>query len=101
MNQDFQFEEDGNTFYCSVEEPRHAGSAAWWWFRLETGGTTRYAPFEAATSDTKKSVQKRILSYYAELLAIKARPVNPKPFWKKPEPAAPVAVVVPTAAIVD
>lgn len=87
MIKDFEFVDEGRKFYCTVETPRHAGVPPWWWFRLDHEGSTRYAPFEAASTDTKKSVQTRIVAYYAELLAIKARPVHQRPFWQKPTPA--------------
>ena len=100
MIQDFEFVEDGRTFFCSVETPRHAGMPPWWWFHLDDNErSTRHAPFAASPGDTKRSVQTRIIAYYAELLAIKARPVyqrNERPSWQKParvaapaEPAPP------------
>ena len=71
---------------------------AWWWFRLDTEQNTRYAPFEASPDDTQKSVERRVLAYYAELLAIKARPVHQRPKWNgpggfrgPPKPAEPAA----------
>jgi hypothetical protein len=85
VTKDFEFVEAGRTFYCSVEAPRHAGMPPWWWFRLDTGKSTRYAPFEASAKDTKQSVQARIVAYYAEVLAIEARPVHQRPVWRKPE----------------
>ncbi len=85
---EFQFVEAGQTFYCSVETPRLEGMAPWWWFRLDSSGSTRYAPFEASASDTEQSVRRRIIAYYAELLAIQARPAYQRPAWRKPEPAA-------------
>jgi len=88
VTKDFEFTHAGNTFICTVEQPRHAGMAPWWWFRLASETSTRYAPFEALPGDTKQSVQKRIIEYYAQLLEIKARPVHQRPFWRKPEPAA-------------
>ena len=75
---------EGLTFHCSVEAPLHAGMPPWWWFRVDTGKTTRHAPFAASAKDTKESVQKRIIQYYAELLAIQARPVHQRPVWRKP-----------------
>jgi len=81
---DFEFVDGGRTFFCSVEVPSQAGMAPWWWFRLDTGTTTRYAPFEAAAGDTRQSVQSRIIAYYAALLAIEARPAYQKPAWRKP-----------------
>jgi hypothetical protein len=85
----FEFEDGGRQFTCTVETPSHAGMPPWWWFSVASeGGTTRYAPFEAVSSDTKKSVQARIVAYYEEVLAIKARPVHPRPQWQRPAPAA-------------
>jgi len=93
LTQEFEFEDAGRKFYCVVEAPYHAGMPPWWWFRLETEGTTRYAPFAASPKDTKQSVQERIVAYYAEVLAIKARPVHQRPVWQKPaRPAAPASV---------
>ncbi len=87
MIQDFEFVNDGQTFFCTMEAPRHAGMPPWWWFRLESRDrNTRYAPFAASPKDTKESVKKRILAYYTELLAIEARPVRPayQRTWQKP-----------------
>ncbi|HEX9084970.1 MAG TPA: hypothetical protein VF836_09550 [Gemmatimonadaceae bacterium] len=92
---DFEFVDGGRTFYCSVEVPGHTGMPPWWWFRPGTETTTRYAPFEASASDTKRSVQTRIVAYYAELLAIEARPVHQRPAWKKPERPAPPGELIP------
>lgn len=101
MISDFEFEDEGRKFTCSVETPRHAGMPPWWFFSVATeNGTTRYAPFEAAPGDTKKSVQARIIKHYEEVLAIKARPVHPRPVWQKPmrppapQPTEAVAVAV-------
>lgn len=92
---EFEFVEAGRRFFCSVETPRSAGMSPWWWFRVDTGGTTRYAPFEASANDTESSVRRRILAYYEELLAIEARPVRQRPAWQKPvRPDAP-AVAAP------
>lgn len=103
MTKDFEFMDAGRTFYCSVEAPRHAGMPPWWWFRVDVDATTtRYAPFAASPDDTKKSVQERIIVYYAELLAIKARPVHQRQAWQRPERPAPAAdgsiATVPAAA---
>lgn len=94
---DFEFVDAGRTFYCSVEAPGRTGMPPWWWFRLDSGTSTRYAPFEASATDTKKSVQARIVAYYAQLLAIEARPVHQRPVWKKPERSAPPSEPVPAA----
>ena len=91
MTQDFEFVDAGRTFFCTVEAPRHAGMPPWWWFRLDNSETTRYAPFEAKPTDTKQSVQKRVIAYYAEVLAIKARPVHQRPTWQRPVRVPPPA----------
>ena len=89
VTKDFEFEDAGRKFFCSVEVPRQAGMMPWWWFRLGTAETTRYAPFEASANDTQESVQARIIEYYAALLATEARPVHQRPVWQKPNRAAP------------
>jgi hypothetical protein len=88
---EFEFVDEGRTFFCSVEVPRREGMTPWWWFQLDSREGTRYAPFEASASDTRKSVQARIVAYYAELLAIEARPVHQRPAWRKPERPASAA----------
>ena len=98
MTKDFEFEDGGLTFSCTVEAPLHAGMPPWWWFRVDTGESTRYAPFEALATDTKKSVQPRIVAYYEQVLAIKARPVHQRPIWRKPEIVAPTPAAEAVAA---
>ena len=87
MTSEFEFVDGGQTFFCTMEAPRHAGMPPWWWFRLESRDrNTRYAPFAASPKDTRESVKKRIIAYYTELLAIEARPVRPayQRTWQKP-----------------
>ena len=95
MMKEFEFVDAGRKFYCSVEVPGQTGMPPWWWFRLDTGTGTRYAPFEASPTDTKKSVQARIVAYHAQLLAIEARPAYQRPAWKKPEPSSPPGEIIP------
>jgi hypothetical protein len=97
----FEFEDGGRKFFCTVEVPGQTGMPPWWWFRLDTEASTRYAPFEASPSDTKQSVQKRIVAYYAELLAIQARPAYQRPVWKKPERPTPAGEVTPALSPVS
>lgn len=85
MPTEFEFVDSGRKFFCSVEVPSRSGMTAWWWFRVDSAPTTRYAPFEATAKDTRQSVQARIIAYYEQLLAIQARPAYQKPPWKKPE----------------
>jgi hypothetical protein len=100
LSQEFEFIENGVKFICSVEAPRHAGMPPWWWFRIDGEANTRHAPFAASASDTKNSVQQRMVAYYAKLLAIKARPVHQRPSWhNRVRPKAPDATT-PNPAIV-
>jgi hypothetical protein len=98
MIREFEFIDAGRKFLCSVEVPRRVGMTAWWWFSLDKEGSTRYAPFEASPSDTKQSVQARIVAYYAERLAIDARPVHQRPAWRKPGSTPPVGSAPPAAS---
>jgi hypothetical protein len=81
----FEFEDQGHTFSCATEVPRHAGLQTWWWFSLDGEVGTRYAPFEHSPDDTQQSVQERISAYYTDLLAIRARPHRDRTFWRKPQ----------------
>jgi hypothetical protein len=92
---DFDFVDGANKFFCSIEVPGQTAMPPWWWFRIEGGTGTRHAPFEARATDTKQSVQTRIIAYYAELLAIEARPAYQRPAWRKPERPTPVGESVP------
>lgn len=100
MTKEFEFVDAGRKFFCSVEAPLHVGMPPWWWFRLETSESTRYAPFEALATDTKQSVQARVVAYYEEVLAIKARPVHQRPVWRKPEMATQSAGISPATSTV-
>lgn len=81
----FEFEDKGRKFSCATDTPSRAGLQTWWWFSLDGEKTTRYAPFEESPDDTKQSVQQRIIAYYGELLAIRARPVRGREYWRKTE----------------
>jgi hypothetical protein len=84
MIKKFEFVDSGRTFACCVEAPLQSRPELWWWFSVSTDDRHRYAPFEAAASDTQAGVRKRILAYYESLLAARARPAaNP---WRRPDP---------------
>ena len=52
---EFEFVDSGLKFFCSVEVPGKSGMPPWWWFRVDTGTTTRYAPFEASPAMLRKA----------------------------------------------
>lgn len=77
----FEFEDGGRTFTCRVEAPRASRPEAWWWFGVSTEDHHRYAPFQAAATDTESSVRSRIVAYYDDLLARRAAPATS--YWRR------------------
>ena len=81
MSETFAFVDQGRTFTCTVERRPSSGADAWWWFHVSTDDHHRYAPFRAESTDTRASVQKRVVQYYEEMLARRAQPaVSP---WQR------------------
>ena len=89
----FDFKDGDLTYTCTIEKRRTPGAEPWWWFGV-SGDGHRYAPFQAASSDTQESVRTRIVTYYREHLERKAMPAVPRQHWAsrgKGAPAAPPA----------
>ena len=82
MIQGFEFEEEGRTYVCCVEARRATPDDAWWWFNV-SGDRQRYAPFQAASADTRKAVQSKIVAFYAGVLEARARPAEPRSHWAR------------------
>ncbi len=76
----FEFEDDGRTYTCTVETTRIAPTEPRWWFAV-TGDRQRYAPFEAGSHDTQKSVRTRIVAFYNDLLFRRAQPAEVRQHW--------------------
>jgi hypothetical protein len=87
----FTFSDGDRTFTCATEaqRPPHT-EVVWWWFRVSTDDRNRYAPFRAASGDTKASVQMRIVAYYDDLLVKRALP--PTSYWQRRQAGADAAV---------
>lgn len=89
---DFAFVDNDRTFTCCVESARHTPAEAWWWFHVSTESHQRHAPFRAATTDTLRNVQARMVAYYDNLLERRAAPAQPR-WGRRPmvsaTPAAP------------
>ena len=93
----FEFTEDGRTFTCERESSPATPGTQWWWLRV-SGDALRYAAFHSKAGDTQASIKPRMVAYYAQVLADRARPPAPRPGWGR-RPGAPVAAVaVPDAA---
>ena len=80
MTKAFNFESGGRKYVCTVEMRKTPPTGNWWWFAV-SDDQQRYAPFETATGDSEKSVQKRIVAYYENLLEVRARPVEARQHW--------------------
>lgn len=91
----FNFVNGGRTYICTVEVRKAAPAGTWWWFAV-SDDQQRYAPFEVEKGDTEKSVQKRIVAYYENVLEVRARPVVPRQHWAhRGRPANPPAPATP------
>lgn len=93
----FQFEDNGKTYKCRVEEPRAPRTGSWWWFDV-SGDGHRYAPFQALTSDTQASVRSRIVTYYSNHITLRTMPAVARQHWaQRRKDAAAAAPVSPPA----
>ena len=78
----FEFEEDGKIYKCSVRSVGASDATPWWWFQV-SGDTNRYAPFQAASRDTRESVKARIIAYYKNHLEHHFAPPPPRGHWSR------------------
>ena len=76
----FEFEEGGRKYVCRVEKQPGHSAEAWWWFSV-SGDSARYAPFQAASGDTRSSVAARIVAYHTNRLARRAAPPEVQKQW--------------------
>lgn len=82
---DFEFDQAGRVFTCSVEASPVTGGDPWWWFRVSTERSAqRYAPFRHVASESLAEVQHRIVAYYDDLVARRAMPAVP--YWRRGRP---------------
>ena len=79
----FTFEEGGRTYECTPEERGDPSRGPWWWFTV-SDDSHRYASFEAAAGDTKKSVRARIVEYYEHRMWVRAQPAVPRKHFGRP-----------------
>jgi hypothetical protein len=86
-----QFDDTGRTFTCEPGSSPATPGVLWWWVSV-SGEPHRYAAFRYEPTDTPASVKPRILSYYAQILADRARPAITRSTWAQrkptPEPGA-------------
>jgi hypothetical protein len=75
-----EFTDGDRTFVCRAESSPATPGTLWWWMSV-TGESARYAAFRAESGDTERELRPRILAYYAQLLADRARPALFKMHW--------------------
>jgi hypothetical protein len=80
-----QFDDSGRTLTCRRGPSPATPGVNWWWLDV-TGESQRYAAFRAEKGDTAENLPPRIIAYYAQLLADRARPREFRPAWSKPAP---------------
>lgn len=81
----FEFVDAGRTFICSIEARHLAEAEEWWWFRIaQDTQHQRYAPFRAASDDTRDGVRARIVAYYDELVARRTMPTTSSHWGRRP-----------------
>jgi len=100
VTDEFSFVDRDRTFTCRAEARSITSpSERWWWFQVSSEMHNRYAPFRAASGDTKRNVQSRIVAYYDDLLARRAAPATS--YYRRGAPAstAATATVAPAAAV--
>jgi len=79
----FTFEEGGRTYECTPEERGDPSRGPWWWFTV-SDDSQRYARFEAAAGDTRKSVRTRIVAYYEHRMWVRAQPAVSRKHFGRP-----------------
>jgi hypothetical protein len=84
---EFQFEDQGHKFRCERGSSPGTPGVDWWWISLD-GDAQRYAAFRSEPGDTIASLKPRVVAFYAEVLAIRARPRILRPSWSQRKPAA-------------
>lgn len=82
-----QFDDVGRTFTCEPGPSPATPGVLWWWITV-SGETHRYAAFRVEATDTPLSLKPRILTYYAKLLADRARPAINRPTWAQRRPVS-------------
>lgn len=87
MIKGFQFDVDGRSYTCTAEARTGATNEFWWWFSV-TGDAQRYAGFQAIESDTRPSVQERVVAFYTNRLFKLSQPTQRPTQWRKAPAAA-------------
>jgi hypothetical protein len=77
-----EFEDGERKFTCRAASSPATPGTLWWWVSV-TGESQRYAAFRTQADDTPPNLRPRILAYYAQLLADRARPREFRTHWSQ------------------
>lgn len=80
MIKGFEFQDGDRKYTCTIEVQRATPDDPWWWFAV-SGDQQRYAPFRAESSDTRVTVQERIVGFYTNRLVQLALPRERGGHW--------------------
>ena len=96
-----RFSDGGRTFTCEAESSVNTPEVLWWWVRV-SDDDTRYAAFQCGPNDNASVLKTRVIEFYEEVLAIRARPRIMRQPWNKPRAVEtevkPVEISASTAA---
>lgn len=84
-----EFEDNGRTLTCHCASSPATPGTKWWWLAV-SGESQRYAAFRSEKGDTAENLRPRLVAYYEQLLADRARPREIRSRWSG-RPAAPKA----------
>lgn len=90
-----EFEDGGRAFRCERGPSPATPGTLWWWVNI-SGENQRYAAFRSEKGDTERKVKTRVIAYYEQLLADRARPPLPRTTWAQRRPGGTPAVEVET-----
>ena len=91
-----EFKDGDLTFTCEAKSSPATPGTVWWWMSV-TGESQRYAAFRADSGDTQADLRQRIVAFYANLLAERARPREVRGHWgtRRPQAAASTPAAAP------
>ena len=84
----FEFTQSDRVFKCERGPSPATPGIQWWWVKV-SNDNNRYAAFHSKPGDSRSNLEPRIVAYYDQLLADRARPPAPRVGWgRKPAAAA-------------
>jgi hypothetical protein len=72
---------DDRHYSCAVRVLRGTDDG-WWWFTV-SGDAQRYAPFQTSVTDTRESVEDRVIAFYANRLFQLSQPSTRTSQWSR------------------